>query len=257
MKEKVYSVNNYWDMTIIEGIADYNGRAFYYTNIFSEEQDDWTDEFLLTPLFDDIFTLGKINWDYWLHWLKTCTITKIPHPVNYAQERNTKSFEELATTDTDIEEWKKAEQNYQNQLIFDNYLQSQIPIIKAKGLFCGKIDGTDTSVEWAESKISEEAIKILHSSNVKSATDILLYLSFNFDDWRSVQNECISLIADKKIYEDIRRLAVTSLGHLIRIHSTIDNEKVIPFLQSQMQQDEEIAGTIADTLKDIELFTKS
>lgn len=33
MKEKVYSIDNYWDMNVMEGIADYNGNPCYYTNI--------------------------------------------------------------------------------------------------------------------------------------------------------------------------------------------------------------------------------
>ncbi len=256
MKEKVYSVDNYWDMTIIEGTADYNGRVFYYTNIFSDEQDDWTNEFLLTPLPEDIFVLSRNLWNYWLNWVATHKETKIPHAVEYAKGRITKSFEEFVTIDTDFEEWRKAEQNYQNQLVFDNYIKSQVPIIKAKGSFSGKVNGTETFVEWTEGRINGEAIKILHSENMKSATDILLYLSFNFDDWKLVQDECISLIENKKLKEDIRRLAVTCLGHLVRIHSTIDKEKVVPFLRLYMEQDKQIAGTIADTLEDIELFTK-
>ncbi len=243
-------------MTIIEGTADYNGRAFYYTNIFSDEQDDWTDEFLLIPLFDDIFTLSKDLWNYWCHWLTTYNETKIPHVREYAKIRATKSFEELVTMDTDLGEWERAEKNYQNQLVFDNYIKLHVPIIKSKGLFSGKINGTETFVEWTEGRITKEAIRILHSENVKSATEILLYLSFNFDDWRLVQNECISLIEDEKLKEDIRRLAVTCLGHLARIHSTIDKEKVVPFLRLYMKQDKQIGGTIADTLEDIELFTK-
>jgi hypothetical protein len=62
------------------------------------------------------------------------------------------SFEKLGTTDTNFEEWKKAEQNYQNQLVFDNYLKSTAPTIIAKGLFSGKFDGTETFVEWREEK---------------------------------------------------------------------------------------------------------
>jgi len=150
MREKVYSVLNYWDMTVIEGIADYNGQPFYYANTFSEEQDDWTDEFLLRPLSDDVFTLGKEIWNYWLHWLATYNETKISHPHEYSKQRKKKNFEELVTVDAEFEEWKKAEQNYQNGLVFDNYLKVNVPTIKVKGLFSGKIDGTKTFVEWTE-----------------------------------------------------------------------------------------------------------
>ena len=171
-------------------------------------------------------------------------------------KRETKSFEELTKTGANLEEWNKAEHNYQNQLVFNNYLKTNVAIIKAKGSFNGKINGTETNVEWRDAKINEEAIEILHSENMKAASHILLYLCFNFDDWRLVQKECISLIEDKKLHKDIRQLAVTCLGHLARIHSTIDQEKVIPILKLYMERDNQIAGTIADTLEDIERFTK-
>lgn len=48
------------------------------------------------------------------------------------------------------EEWVKAEKNYQNQLVFDNYLKLNTPRIKVKGIFSGKIDGTETFVEWGD-----------------------------------------------------------------------------------------------------------
>jgi len=71
IKEKVYSVDSYWDMTILEGIAGYNGCPHYYEIDyeigFPEKQDDWTDEYSLTPLSENIFTLGKEMWNYWLH----------------------------------------------------------------------------------------------------------------------------------------------------------------------------------------------
>ena len=156
MKEKVYSVDNYWDMTILAGMADYNGQPFYYTNVFSKEQNEWTDEYLLTSLSEDVFALGKEMWNYWLHWLATSNKTKIPHQYNYAKEREIKHFKELVTVDSEFEEWKKVEQNYQNGLVFDSYLKENLPTINAKGLFSGKIDGTDTFVEWTEGKINKE-----------------------------------------------------------------------------------------------------
>lgn len=150
MKEKVYSVDHYWDMTILEGIADFNGRPHYYANIFSEKEDDWTDEYLLTPLSEAIFKLGKEIWNYWLYWLETSNETKIPHAVEYAKERRIKSFESLNIKNGSSEEWAKAEKNYQNQLVFDDYLKFNTPGIKVKGTFSGKIDGTETFVEWTD-----------------------------------------------------------------------------------------------------------
>lgn len=47
-----------------------------------------------------------------------------------------------------IEEWRKAEQNYQNDLIFNNFLKLNKPTIKVKGLFSE--NGTATFVEWTK-----------------------------------------------------------------------------------------------------------
>ncbi|WP_426478710.1 hypothetical protein ACP3T3_04405 [Chryseobacterium sp. CBSDS_008] len=148
MKEKVYSIDNYWDMTVIEGIADYNGKPYYYTNIFSESEDEWTNEYLLTPLPEDIFTLGLKIWNYWLYWLKTYNHTKVPHQGEYAKQRENHSPDFLMKVDIETDEWLKAEQNYQNQFVFDHYLKANQPTAKAKGVFNGKIDGTDAFVEW-------------------------------------------------------------------------------------------------------------
>ncbi|WP_454045629.1 hypothetical protein [Chryseobacterium sp. Marseille-Q8038] len=152
MKEKVYSVDNYWDMTVIEGIADFKGKPYYYSNIFSDSEDDWTNEYLLTTLPENIFRLGLELRNYWLYWLETSSQTKIPHPVEYAKHRENQSFEFLTKSDINTEEWLKTEQNYQNQLTFTHYLKTNSPVVKAKGAFGGKIDGTDTFVEWAENE---------------------------------------------------------------------------------------------------------
>ncbi|SFN00489.1 hypothetical protein SAMN05421594_0289 [Chryseobacterium oleae] len=150
MKEKVYSIDNYWDMTVIEGMADFKDNPCYFVNIFSENQNDWTDEYLLTLLPEDILILGKEVWKYWLYWLATSKETKIPHPHDYADQRKNKSFENLLSVDQNPEEYIKAEHNYQNQIVFNDYLQSNSPTMKAKGLFSGKIDGTETFVEWLD-----------------------------------------------------------------------------------------------------------
>ncbi|MCT2564059.1 hypothetical protein [Chryseobacterium herbae] len=148
MKEKVYSIDNYWDMTVIEGMADFNGKPCYFVNIFSEDQNDWTDEYLLTLLPENILLLGQEIWMYWLYWLATAKETKITHPSEYADQRKNKSFENLSSIDLNSEECTKAEQNYQNQLVFNDYLSANSPTMKAKGSFRGKIDGTETFVEW-------------------------------------------------------------------------------------------------------------
>jgi hypothetical protein len=60
MAEKVYAVNSYWDMTILEGVAGYNDRTYYFNCIFSNDAAaGWNDAcaYELTLLDDYTFKL--------------------------------------------------------------------------------------------------------------------------------------------------------------------------------------------------------
>ena len=146
MLEKVYCVHNYWDMTILEGVADFKNKKYHFKCIFSEKDDDWTDVYELKLLDDNIFKLLLENWEYWKKWLKQ---TFMPHPVEYAKNRKTKTVEEIFfgknIEKISIEETEKY---YQNEIIIQEYLKSKSSILKAKCVFFGKINGMDTNVEW-------------------------------------------------------------------------------------------------------------
>jgi hypothetical protein len=158
MIAKVYAVNSYWDMTIIEGIAAYNDKKYYFNCIFSNDVDDWTDVYELTLLNDYIFKLALENWEYWKNWLNKFNKNlscKIPHPTEYAKNRETLTVDEIFN-DKNIGKdlIELTEKYYQNEIIINEYLKNNRPIYKIKGIFLGKIDGTDTKVEW------ENAVKI-------------------------------------------------------------------------------------------------
>jgi hypothetical protein len=152
MTEKVYSVDSYWDMTILEGIAGYNDKKYYFNCIFSNDIDYWTDVYELTLLNDHIFKLALENWEYWKNWLKKFNKNlsfEIPHPVEYAKNRETLTVDEIFNdkkSENDIIE--ATEKYYQNKIIIDEYLNDNKPIYKAQGTFSGKINGMDTRVEW-------------------------------------------------------------------------------------------------------------
>jgi hypothetical protein len=94
----------------------------------------------------------------------------------------------------------------------------------------------------------------IKSNNIDLATNKLLDICFNSEDWKWVQDICISLIKNKTVKEDLRRLAITCIGHLARIHSMIEKDKVLPFLEKVKKENENLAGTIDDTLDDISMF---
>jgi hypothetical protein len=158
MIERVYCVNSYWDMTILEGIAGYNDKKYYFNCIFSKDIDDWTDIYELTLLDDYIFKLTLENWEYWKNWLNKFNkklAFEIPHPAEYAEIREKSTVDEIfkgKNIEKDILEL--TEKYYQNEIMINEYLKNNEPIYKAKGTFFGKIDGMDTKVEW------EDVIKI-------------------------------------------------------------------------------------------------
>jgi len=92
MLEKVYCVKDYWDMTILEGVAGFNNKKYYFYCIFSNENDDWTDMYELKLLDDYIFKLSLENWEYWKKWLEQSVV---PHPFCYVKSRETKTVEEI------------------------------------------------------------------------------------------------------------------------------------------------------------------
>jgi hypothetical protein len=100
----------------------------------------------------------------------------------------------------------------------------------------------------------EEIKKKLNSNDIKEVTDTLLDITFNNEDWEFVQNECLKLL-DNKI-TDISGLAITCLGHIARIHSKINMEKIIPRLNEKLNNPE-LYGRIEDALNDIKMFIKN
>lgn len=92
----------------------------------------------------------------------------------------------------------------------------------------------------------------LNSQDKKIATDALLYLTFNIDDFDWVQDICIEMVDNKD--EDISGLAITCIGHLAKIYSKIDRKKVLPVL-SEKAKDNRFTGRVEDALDDIEMFT--
>ncbi|ORF43786.1 hypothetical protein [Gilliamella apicola] len=99
----------------------------------------------------------------------------------------------------------------------------------------------------------ENIEKILESNDVEKVTDALLYLTFNIDDFDWVQDTILRMISN--LEEDISGLAITCVGHLARIYSKIDKDKIIPCLQLKAK-DKRFEGRVGDALDDINMFAK-
>lgn len=97
----------------------------------------------------------------------------------------------------------------------------------------------------------EQVLEQLKSNEVSTVTNALLYAALNFNDWTWIQDECLKLVNHSNI--DIKGLAVTCLGHLARIHSSINKAKVLPVLFDKLN-DKDISGRAQDALDDIKMF---
>src|SRR3712207_3524202 len=75
--------------------------------------------------------------------------------------------------------------------------------------------------------------------------DALVSAALHDADWRWVQDWCIRFAEHP--HSDVRRIAITSLGHLARLHNALDLDRVLPLLEAK-SNDGAIQGTVEDTL---------
>jgi len=99
----------------------------------------------------------------------------------------------------------------------------------------------------------KKATELLQSADKVTVLNTLLEVVHTFDNWRWVQDKCLELI--NKEDSDIKGLAIICLGHLARIHSIIDKDKVLPVLQ-KWSTHAEVGGTCGDAMDDINMFAK-
>jgi hypothetical protein len=81
--------------------------------------------------------------------------------------------------------------------------------------------------------------------------DALVSAALHEADWSWVQNWCIRFAEHSDV--DVHRVAITCLGHLVRLHRTLDLGRVLP-LPAVKSDDSELQGTVEDTLSDIRIF---
>jgi hypothetical protein len=99
----------------------------------------------------------------------------------------------------------------------------------------------------------EEAKESLKSDDPIRVNDALVRLTYHDSDWRRVQDQCLQLVSHSDPV--VKGLAVSCLGHLARIHKTIDTVKVLPLLSSLLD-DPDVGGRAEDAIDDIEMFAR-
>jgi hypothetical protein len=98
----------------------------------------------------------------------------------------------------------------------------------------------------------DEAERMVASGDANAICREIISLALFDDDWRWVQDWCLQLATDERT--QVRGCAATSLGHLARIHGSLDLDRVIPVLE-QLTEDHEVGGLAEDALGDIRMFT--
>jgi len=82
----------------------------------------------------------------------------------------------------------------------------------------------------------------------------LLCLALHDDDWRWTLEQILRFVRHPN--PEVRGVAVSSLGYLVRIHRGIDVSAALPMLYA-LQADAYVAPRVRDTLADIRQFTSA
>lgn len=81
--ERVFTVTEYYDGPR-KGIANFLGVPHLYECLFDEGKDNFSDQFLLTPIDNETFQLAMEDWSIWQRWelaFKTGKADMSTHPA--------------------------------------------------------------------------------------------------------------------------------------------------------------------------------
>jgi hypothetical protein len=84
-----------------------------------------------------------------------------------------------------------------------------------------------------------------------AAAEALLRMALNEPDWRWAEQVCLVALRDRR--EEVRAAAITSFGHLARIHHALSTDVVVPRLV-ELQDDPKLGGLAEDAIEDILMF---
>ncbi|WP_162799154.1 hypothetical protein [Nocardioides sp. 616] len=91
----------------------------------------------------------------------------------------------------------------------------------------------------------------LSSGSTDRISEALIGLVLTDPDLLWLQGQCLDLLHHED--DRVRGAALTSLGHLARIHGQIDRSKVEPVVRSFLE-DPVLAGRAEDALDDFDVF---
>ena len=63
----VFTVSDYFDGPVY-GIANFQRKPHFYTRVFDEATDEYSDFYLLTPIDEEAFAVAMEDWAIWTRW---------------------------------------------------------------------------------------------------------------------------------------------------------------------------------------------
>ncbi len=97
-----------------------------------------------------------------------------------------------------------------------------------------------------------ELYSALSSPAADRAAAAVISVGLHESDWAWAEQVCLDALKDAR--EEVRAAAITSLGHIARVHGKISVALVVPALESLLT-DPALGGVAEDALEDIHLFT--
>ena len=91
----------------------------------------------------------------------------------------------------------------------------------------------------------------LADTDISLICETLVRLAYHEPDWQWVQEQCLRFCKHDNI--EVKRLAIICLGHLARIHGTLNMDLINPIL-TELLKDKDVSGTVENTLDDIKIF---
>ncbi|WP_433193206.1 hypothetical protein ACQP1G_31285 [Nocardia sp. CA-107356] len=97
----------------------------------------------------------------------------------------------------------------------------------------------------------DDAQTMIDSGDSRAASAAILRLALHDPDGDRVTDRALGLLDSADA--DVRAVAATALGHIARLHRSIDRENVVPALRALLS-DPKTAGRAGDALDDIAMF---
>jgi hypothetical protein len=91
----------------------------------------------------------------------------------------------------------------------------------------------------------------LRGNDVDRACDAVLSAALYFGDWRDAQRVCLKSLGHSS--DVVKRSAIIGLGHIVRIHGSIDIDVVNSEIQ-KFSENDFLSGYIENLQSDINIF---